>query len=115
MRTGLLLFAAALVVLLDVEVSLPLEPHAATISAVARTASAAPALLHRRARRKMTTSLLLGRTALDPRANLHNRHCPCQVAAVQRSGPATKASLCRGSRTSCATSPGRSAVNTAVR
>jgi hypothetical protein len=47
----LLLFAAALVVLVDDDVSLPLEPQAATISAVARTASAAPALLHRRARR----------------------------------------------------------------
>jgi hypothetical protein len=57
MRTGLL--AAALVVDDDVESS-PLDPQAATVSAAASTARAAPALRWRRALREMSTSLLLG-------------------------------------------------------
>jgi hypothetical protein len=44
MRTGLLLVLAALVDVVDDDDELPLEPHAATVSAVATSATTPPAL-----------------------------------------------------------------------
>ena len=57
MRTGLFEVAAAfLAVEVDDELEPPLDPHAATVSAAASTASAAPALRWRRTLREMCTS-----------------------------------------------------------
>src|SRR6266536_3502897 len=99
MRTGLLALAAAFVAVeVDDDLESPLDPQAATVSAAASTASSAPALRWRRTHREMSTSLLLGLGA-GPGANLHNRHCLCQVRGAvaaptslrTRRAPATSA------------------------
>src|SRR6476646_10816006 len=95
MRTGLLALAAALeVVDEDDELELPLDPHAATVSAAASTASAAPALRGRRTLREMCTSLLLLGLGTGPGANLHNRHCLCQVRTDEPAATSPATSAC---------------------